>query len=436
MIRVKINKQVIQFFVLFFLCSCQTVFAQSIFVGPDKKFEQKKLRVPYAFYNDSFGTAVGYAYAITGYPQKQSMLLGTAIAGTEGSAMGFLMGRDLRVPFSDRLFVDLVAQIGRFKEIKSYSDGNPNFPDEPAGSNDSDIDNYIEGDGWDNYFQFRFQYVLPIGHGKDQIVNTYVLDGGLLSSGEAGGVSWNPLISGKTYVEVKPFYRQQEIDGDFVDYDLNTNGIEFSVFRDNRDFYVNPSRGSALRLKISRDWGWFDSSAPWTAVSGELDKYFSLGPSQSFRERVIALDFWTADTPTWNSSHTENGIRVYHRPPAFAGATLGGIFQMRGYAASRFNDKAAIYYAAEYRMTPKWNPLAEISWLQRYLEIAWWQWVPFVEVGRVAPSWNVDELHSDMKWDLGFGVRVMAKGLVVRIDTAASEEGLQVQMMVSQPFQF
>jgi len=48
----------------------------------------------------------------------------------------------------------------------------------------------------------------------------------------------------------------------------------------------------------------------------------------------------------------------------------------------------------------------------------------------------VDELHSDMKWDLGFGVRAMAKGLVVRIDTAVSDEGLQVQMMVSQPFQF
>ena len=65
-----------------------------------------------------------------------------------------------------------------------------------------------------------------------------------------------------------------------------------------------------------------------------------------------------------------------------------------------------------------------------------WQWVPFVEVGRVAPSWNVDELHSDMKWDVGFGVRAMAKGLVVRIDTAVSDEGLRVQMMVSQTFQF
>ena len=99
------NKQVVQFFVLFFFFFCQTAFAQSVFVGPDKKFEQKKLRVPYAFYNDSFGTAVGFVYGITGYPQKQSMLLGTVMADTEGSVMGFLMGRDLRLPFSDRLFL-------------------------------------------------------------------------------------------------------------------------------------------------------------------------------------------------------------------------------------------------------------------------------------------------------------------------------------------
>jgi len=81
---------------------------------------------------------------------------------------------------------------------------------------------------------------------------------------------------------------------------------------------------------------------------------------------------------------TEGKKEIYHRPPAYAGATLGGLFRMRGFPLNRFNDKAAIYYCGEYRMTPKWNPLADISWVQKFLEIAWWQWVPFVEVGRVA----------------------------------------------------
>ena len=68
--------------------------------------------------------------------------------------------------------------------------------------------------------------------------------------------------------------------------------------------------------------------------------------------------------------------------------------------------------------------------------IQWIQFVPFVEVGRVASSWNMDDLHSDMKWDAGIGIRMLAKGLVARIDTAFSEEGFGVQMIVSQPFQF
>ena len=37
----------------------------------------------------------------------------------------------------------------------------------------------------------------------------------------------------------------------------------------------------------------------------------------------------------------------------------------------------------------------------------------FVEVGRVASTWSLDELHSDMKWDAGFGIRVMMRGTVV-----------------------
>ena len=119
--------------------------AQDIYVEPDGDFEQKTLSVPYAFYNDSFGAAVGYVYGKIGYPQKQASLLGTVMAGTQGSVMGFIIGRDLRLPWSERLFLDPIVQVGWFKDADSYTDGNPNFPDERAGSNDSDEDNFIEG---------------------------------------------------------------------------------------------------------------------------------------------------------------------------------------------------------------------------------------------------------------------------------------------------
>jgi hypothetical protein len=41
-----------------------------------------------------------------------------------------------------------------------------------------------------------------------------------------------------------------------------------------------------------------------------------------------------------------------------------------------------------------------------------------------------------MKWNAGFGVRAMAKGIVGRIDIAASKEGFGINMMIGQPYQF
>lgn len=428
------HRQRILGFVLFWvLICCNQAYGQSVVVGPDRKFEKKIISVPYAFYNDSFGLTGAYAYAVTGWPQKQSALITTATVGSKGSAMGFLMGKDLRIPYTQRLFLDAIVQAGYFQENDIYFNGNQDFPDERAGSNDSDEDDYVESDGWDNYFRLRFKYLLPIGHGKDQIITTQVVDRGLLVDGATGGESWNPFVSGRTYFEMKPFYRWQEVDSDEVRENVRTNGIELSLFRDNRDFKLNPSTGSALRLKFNRDFGWLDSSNSWTVVDGEFDKYFSLGKSDWFRQRVLAFDFWTAYSPTWNEKSNgdiENGA------PSFAGATLGGLWRMRGYPSQRFSDKAAIYYAAELRLIPDWNPFENWSWIQKHIGIQWLQFVPFVEVGRVAPDWGVERLHEDMKWSSGLGVRFWAKGLVARIDSAVSDEGFGVQMIVAQPFQF
>ena len=427
--------QAVRGFILFLvLLCCNLAYAQSVMVGPDREFEKGVISVPYGFYNKDFGVAGAYAYAVTGWPQKQAALIATAMAGSKGSVMGFLMGRDLQMPYSRRLFLDAVVNAGYFQDVDIYTAGNPDFPDERAGSNDSDEDNYVNSDGgWDNFVRLRFKYLLPIGHGKDQIITTQVVDRGLLVDGATGGESWSPFASGLTYLEMKPFYRLQQVDGDDVQEDVKTNGLEFSLFRDNRDFKFNPSRGSALRLKFQRDFGWFDSSNSWTVVDGELDKYFSLGASDWFRQRVLAFDFWTAYSPTWQEN--SNG-EIENGAPSFAGATLGGLWRLRGFPSQRFSDKAAIYYAAEMRFIPRWNPFDGWPWLQKYLGVQWLQFVPFFEIGRVAPAWNIQKLHEDMKWSTGLGVRFWAKGLVARIDSAVSDEGFAVQMMVGQPFQF
>jgi hypothetical protein len=103
-------------------------------------------------------------YAVTGYPQKQAALISSAMAGSKGSGLGFLMGRDLQMPFLDRLFQDANFQAGYFQDLDLYVNGDRDFPDERAGSNDSDEDNFVTSDGsWDYFFRLRFKYLLPMG---------------------------------------------------------------------------------------------------------------------------------------------------------------------------------------------------------------------------------------------------------------------------------
>ena len=91
---------------------------------------------------------------------------------------------------------------------------------------------------------------------------------------------------------------------------------------------------------------------------------------------------------------------------------------MRGFPSQRFDDKAAVYYAAELRLIPHYNPFNNWPRVQKYAGIKWLQFAPFLKIGRVAPKWNFSRLHLDMKWDAGLGVRAWARGIVVRIDSA------------------
>jgi outer membrane protein assembly factor BamA len=214
---------------------------------------------------------------------------------------------------------------------------------------------------------------------------------------------------------------------------VKTNGLDSSLFLDNRDFASNPSKGFGLRGKVSRDFGWFNSSDSWTNLEGELDVYFPFKMGSWLRQGVLALNHWTSYSPTWDE---KSDGTISNRPPAYTGSTLGGLWRMRGFPTQRFNDKAATYYAAELRLIPEWNPFNNWPRVQKYVGIKWLQFVPFLEIGRVAPEWSFSRLHSDMKWDAGLGIRAWAQGIVIRIDTAFSNEGAGLQMMIAQPFQF
>jgi hypothetical protein len=433
--RIEIIKKRIFWFIplLLMLSGMNTVHAEHLNQESKTGHTQKRfLAVPFPYFNDTIGSGIGVAAIAEGYIQDQMLTVCSGMFGTDGNYLTFLMVRDYHVPFMKQLILNPQISVGSFSDVLTYTMDNPDFPDDDAGSNDSDKDNYIKADGDDFWFEFNMKYLLPIGNGKKHIYSNKKLDNGLLVSAKPGGTSWNPLDSGRTYVEFTPFYRNQDLVAD-EKIEQKTAGFDFALTFDNQDFSVNPSNGSYYQIYVSRDWGEFGSSRPWTVMGGEANKYFDLGTSETARQRVLALSFWTVDCLTWNSSHTENQEEVFHRPPTYKGATLGGLFRLRGYPSTRFNDRSAIYYGLEYRHTLNWNPLKRFT-LNGRLDVGWFQLVGFSEIGRVAPNWSLDGLHKDMKWCLGAGVRTMVNNLIIRADLAASEEDAILQLFIGQPF--
>lgn len=373
---------------------------------------------PYAFASASYELAFGFAYSETGRWQDQHVVGGTAILTTNGTVNLFGFQRDLQL--ADRLFMDTDLFLGHFTSLRFY----------PDGSNQSDPDLYIEDPSEDVWTNVPFKFVLPIGTGADDPVPTYVLDRGIPISGSLYRGWWNPFTTGRTSLIAEPFYRRQEHQVAAQPGQLATNGIALRVEYDNRDFPRNPTHGSRQRISFKRDFGAFDSTETWSVIEAEASTYVPLEPIGPTRQTVLALGFWTADTPT---AKTQAGGGMLNVAPYFEGPRLGGLRRLRAYDFDRFHDVAGIHYAAELRLMPDWHPLGRVDRL-RPLHLDWWQIVPFAEVGRVAPDWDLSTLHEDMRWDAGLGFRFMALKQIVRLDFAYGSEGFSMVFDFGQPF--
>lgn len=268
---------------------------------------------------------------------------------------------------------------------------------------------------------------------KDDGMAEYHLRGGILQSGATGGDSWNPLRSGLSVILLGQKSRYQSYDLGDVVYDGDTFPFQIGFLYDNTDFPANPTRGSSQFIGYSQDFSDDSDVGEWSFVEFEASKYFDLSPSATARQRVLALNFWTGTSPSWEENANEDGLTIIDdKPPFFEGANLGGFYRMRGYPNNRFNDRSVIYTSAEYRHTLKWNPVAGVSWL-RWLKLDWFQLVGFVEGGRVAGDYDA-ELLKEWQLDGGFSLRALTAGAVVRMDIAASEEDTAVWVMLGHPF--
>jgi len=398
------------------------------------KGQQSTLVVPYGFSSDSMGTTLGVGGMMKGYGQDQ-LLLGATAFGSVDDAVGLFLGVwDYKFPWSNRLFFSAQGMMGHYPRQRAFA--LPVYEEGAVrpGSNDSDSDDYVEKEGYDNWSDFRLEYVLPIGSGRDSGLVTYKLKNGLLESPPVGGEVWNPLESGVTILMLRQFNRYRSFETDEGEIEATTHPVQAALFYDNTDFPKNPSYGSSQYLAVTHDFGWLESPDDWTFIEFEASKYFSFGASDWARQRVLALNFWTGDTPSWDETSSSDGtFTINHNPPFYEGATLGGFYRMKGYSQDRFNDRSVIYTAAEYRYTLDWNPLGNISWL-RFLQTDWLQLVGFVEGGRVANEYDLSELMEDWKVDGGVGLRALFAGSVARLDVATSEEGTSMWVMFGHSF--
>lgn len=396
-----------------------------------KRYGPSFLALPLGFYTPNYRYAVGLVGDATGLIQPQEDLFAFGLGSTSGTYQ-FLLGQtDLQLKPINRLFLDTENAFFQEQRYSAYVNGNPHYLG-TAGSNSSSPKDFFITQSDDGWGSFTFKYLLPIGDGRDNVIDHYVLEDGFLQSGASGGYGWNPLSTGRTFVQVAPFYEYQTLETPAGDLHLDTNGARFGLVYDNTNFALNPSSGNVSKVTVSRDFGLFNSSSPWTTVSGEFTQYVDLGRNSLFRQQVLVLDGWTRYAITWDRDVVGGRYTATHGPPFYESASLGGDTRLRGFPENRFHDRAAIYGAAELRLIPTWNPFRQIKLLEK-ADITWMQWVVFGEVGRVAPEYTGD-IFSHLKGDVGFGLRILANDTLIRLDVAESAEGFSFSVQLGEPF--
>lgn len=394
---------------------------------------KNRLALPYVFSTESMGFSYGAGGGMKGYGQEQLLLGGTAFGSSDNVAAFFLGMWDYQPPFAKRFFFSAQGMVGHYPKNRAYS--NVSFlPDTiRPGSNDSEKDDFVEHSGYDNWTDFKIEFVVPWGSARNDPMQHYTLKNGLLQSAPVGGDTWNPLEYGVTTILFRQFNRYRSFEFEDGSEAATAHPFQLAIAYNNTDFPANPSTGSQQYLGITHDFGWLESPYEWTFIEFEASKYFSLGKSKWARQRIIALNFWTGDAPGQEEEHNADGsITVRNRPPFYEGAALGGFYRMRAYPIDRFNDRAVIYSTAEYRYTLDWNPLGNISWLG-FLKSDWLQLVAFVEGGRVANDYDSD-LLKDWQLDGGLSVRAMFSGAVARFDVGFSDETTTAWIMFGHPF--
>ncbi len=438
--------------ILIFIFSTSILNASEFIVkelSRDDNSSSQWIALPYAFSSDTTGFTGGVVGIFHGFLQPQMTVVATLFRGeklpvqklgvpdgeeayTKG---GFLAVTGVRVPYTDRLFFSYLAMRSYYPNQRLYINGD-NDSVQDLDPNNGDL-TPLQTQGWNNWTNIDLRYVLPLGDSKNEVLPVIETMRGLaVNRDHIGG--GNPFETGQTTIGLKPFYQLWSADKLNPEAQVATNGLKFYLEHDNTDYPDNPSRGYSFRVQYAHDFGFGESAQEWNTIEAKYAHFFTLPDLAYTRQNVIGVNLWSAYSPSWDhatpyiaADGTESPNFHKGQPPMWEGGRLGGFDRMRAYDSNRFNDKAAIYGAVEYRVIPQFNPMRDQEWSP--IPIMWWQTVLFAEAGRVAPQYNLD-LLKDMKYDAGFSIRALAATVPVRFEMAWGSEGSTMWVMLKQPF--
>ncbi len=412
-------------------------------------FEEKGnwIFVPFAFSSDTTGLAGGVAGIATGVFQPQTTLvtalfygaeqdiITNGLADTSNFSGGLISYTDVKVPYTHRFYSSFFGLMSHYPQDVLYLDG----------SNDSDQDDGLVTSDDSDYVTIALKYVLPIGEGEYNPDGLYKMKDGFAMGREDYG-NGVPFETGRTSLDLIWFSQHQTIENwketlpwsmshSMPDWD--DSGFRIALEHDNTDYDLNPSRGYNFKIQYSSDSGSKDNLQDWNNIEFRYSYYVDLENLSFTKQDVLAMNFWTAYSPSWDTNEDILPGIARNRPPMWEGPRLGGYNRLRGYDLNRFSGKAAIYATAEYRAMLKWNPFKKTTMLGKWMpaKVDWLQAVGFVEAGRVANEYGFDML-TDMKYDVGLSLRAMVAELPVRFDVAYGEEGVNMWVMYKQPFDF
>lgn len=435
--------------ILFILIYFSLLLHGAEFIVQDSNETVKKKQwivLPYLFSSDSTGLTGGFVGIFHGYIQPQMTIVATAYGGEKMEAQkytpqekalqdtartqGYFLGvSGYNIPGTKRLFLTALASYTYYPNQRIYVDGK----NDSVRSLTHDATNLtpVQTQGENNWANLDFRYVLPFGESRKNPLPIIKLNQGIPTNRKdyGGGA---PFVTGQSIIGMEVFYEKTQIDKLAHEPFLISNGLRLYLQHDNTDYPDNPSHGYNFEIKGSVDFGIGRSSQSWNSIEGSYSHYIALQKFSWSRQNVLAMNIWSAYSPSWQRDDSDETIIDAHRPPMWEGAHLGGWKRLRAYDSDRFSDKAALYGAVEFRTIFKYNPLAKERWVP--VPIDWFQAVVFAEAGRVNKRYNIAELTSNMKYDVGVSLRALAAKVPIRFDIAYGEEGSSMWVMIHQPF--